>query len=109
MAIPTIRTERLLLREFSSRDAPSVQALAGSREVASTTLTIPHPYEDGMADSWIKGHSAAWDDRKSLTLAIATESDGLVGAIGLHFGAETWACRTRILDWRTLLESGLRD
>ena len=84
MAIPTIRTERLLLREFSPRDAPSVQALAGSREVASTTLSIPHPYEDGMAESWIEGHSAAWDDRKSLTLAIATESDGLVGAIGLH-------------------------
>ncbi len=84
MAIPTIRTKHLILREFSLPDAPRVQALAGTRDVASTTLTIPYPYEDGVAETWIEGHSAAWEDGKRLTLAITTESDGVIGAIDLH-------------------------
>ena len=88
MALPTLRTERLLLRGFSLADATRVQELAGSREVASTTLTLPHPYEDGMAEAWIEGHSAAWDERKRLTLAITNEADGLIGGIGLHLVAE---------------------
>ncbi len=60
MPIPEIRTKRLLLRGFTESDAQRVQALAGVREVASGTLTIPHPYEDGMAETWIEGHAAAW-------------------------------------------------
>ena len=81
--LPALRTERLLLRGFSPADAPRVQALAGSAEVASTTLTVPHPYEDGMAEAWIQGHAAAWEAGKRLSLAITTEADGLIGAIGL--------------------------
>lgn len=88
MALPILRTERLLLRGFSLADAPRVQELAGSRDVASTTLTMPHPYEDGMAEAWIEGHSAAWEARKRLTLAITAESDGLIGGIGLHLAPE---------------------
>ena len=84
MTFPTLRTERLLLRAFSLADAPRVQELAGSRDVASTTLTMPHPYEDGMAEAWIEGHPAAWEAGKRLTLAITTGGDGVVGAIGLH-------------------------
>ena len=68
MSTPRLRTERLVLRAFSADDAPTVQRLAGDREVASTTLTIPHPYEDGMA--------------------VTTETDGLVGAVGLHLKLE---------------------
>lgn len=83
MTLPTLRTDRLVLRAFSPADAPRVQALAGAREVASTTLNIPYPYEDGMAEAWIGGHAPAWEAREGLTLAVTTESDGVVGAIGL--------------------------
>jgi RimJ/RimL family protein N-acetyltransferase len=88
MSLPTLRTERLLLRPFTLADAPRVQALAGAREVAATTLTIPHPYEDGVAEAWITGHAAAWAQGKRLSLAITTEPDGLVGCIGLSVAAE---------------------
>jgi len=61
-----------------------VQRLAGTREIADTTLTIPHPYLDGMAESWIGTHGDAWDRQERATLAITTEAGGVIGAISLH-------------------------
>ncbi|HYW06915.1 MAG TPA: GNAT family N-acetyltransferase [Longimicrobium sp.] len=92
--MPTLRTERLVLRPFAPADAARVRELAGERDVASTTLTIPHPYEEGMAESWIAGHAAAWDERNRLSLAVTHGVDGVIGAIGLnvapqHAHAET--------------------
>ena len=88
MPLPTLRTERLVLRGFTLDDAPRVQQLAGAREVAATTLTLPHPYEDGMAEAWIGGHAAAWQARKRMPLAITTRADGVIGAIGLSLVPE---------------------
>lgn len=88
MALPTLPTGRLLLRGFTPADAPRVRELAGSREVASTTLNVPHPYEEGMAEAWIRGHAADWEERKRLSLAATTGSDGLVGCVGLGLEPE---------------------
>ena len=88
MSFPEIRTERLFLRGFTAADAPRIQALAGEREVASGTLTIPHPYEDGMAEIWIAGQAEAWDAKQMFTLAMTTGADGLVGAVGLRLVPE---------------------
>ena len=79
-----LRTERLILRPFGREDAPTVQRLAGTREVADTTLTIPHPYLDGVAESWIATHEEAWKQKDRATFAVTTEAEGLIGAIGLH-------------------------
>ena len=58
-----------------------MQRLAGAREVAATTLAIPHPYPDGAAEEWISGH----EGRDDATFAIERREDGaLVGAIGLR-------------------------
>ena len=81
--IPTLTTKRLTLRPFKPSDAADVQRLAGEREVAATTLNIAHPYEDGMAESWIADHEKNWSSGTTLTLAITTAADGLVGAISL--------------------------
>ena len=51
-----------------------------------TTQTIPHPYEDGMAEEWIASHGPGWEAGKFLTL-ITSERDGLVGAVSLHNNA----------------------
>jgi RimJ/RimL family protein N-acetyltransferase len=67
---PTLTTPRLNLRPFSLADAPDVQRLAGSREVASTTLNIPHPYADGMAEPWIATHQEQYERGACVTFAI---------------------------------------
>ncbi len=84
MQIPTLTTDRLILRPFGLSDAPTVRKLAGAKEVATTTLTIPHPYPDGAAEAWIEKHVPDWDAQKTLVLAVTTEEDGIVGAIGLE-------------------------
>jgi ribosomal-protein-alanine N-acetyltransferase len=81
---PTLKTERLVLHPFMLADAPAVQALAGAREVASTTLNVPHPYEDGMAETWIGTHAPGYAAGEQATFAVRLkEGNALVGAIGL--------------------------
>lgn len=82
--IPTLETKRLTLRPFNLGDATEVQRLAGDRLIADTTLNIPHPYKDGMAQEWMSKHQAELDQGKGVTFAITRKADGsLVGAIGL--------------------------
>lgn len=87
--MPIIETERLVLRPFSLADAPAIQRLAGERDIASTTLTIPHPYPDGAAEQWIGKHQEAFSRGEALDLAVTRRLDGaLVGAVGLRIEAE---------------------
>jgi len=87
--IPLLTTARLRLRPFTLLDAPEIQRLAGAPEVASTTLRIPHPYLDGIAQAWVLSQRGAYERGEELTLAITRLDDGaLVGAIGLAFAGD---------------------
>lgn len=81
--LPTLETERLILRPFSLADAPTVQRLAGERAIADTTLNIPHPYLDGVAEAWIGGREEAFARGESLVFAVTVPGEGLIGACGL--------------------------
>ena len=86
---PTLTTDRLTLRPFDADDAFDVERLAGMREIADTTLNIPHPYPHGAAAEWILQHSPAWAQGTSVTFAITeTETGKLVGAISLMIKRE---------------------
>jgi RimJ/RimL family protein N-acetyltransferase len=81
---PTLETERLILRPFRLNDAKTVQRLAGRREIASTTLNVPHPYEDGVAEDWINKHESTYHEGKGVTFAVTLKTDGeLIGAVTL--------------------------
>jgi [ribosomal protein S5]-alanine N-acetyltransferase len=82
--MPTLETPRLILSLFSFDDAPEVQRLAGDFAIADTTATIPHPYPDGAAESWIASSDSRWLVKQTLALAIRSKEDGaLLGAISL--------------------------
>lgn len=122
ISIPTLETERLLLRPFALSDAPQVQALAGDAVIADTTSCIPHPYEEGMAEEWIATHLPKFRTGERVDLAItAKETGGLVGAIsltiqrgykraelGFWIGREYWNRGYCTEAARTVIEYGFR-
>jgi [ribosomal protein S5]-alanine N-acetyltransferase len=82
---PTLETKRLILRPFTLQDATVLHELVSAREIADTTLAIPHPYEQGMAEAWIGSHQEGYDEGNSVHFAITVrESSQLVGSIGLQ-------------------------
>ncbi len=86
---PEIETERLVLRPFTQADAPAVQRMASSVEIASTTRLIPHPYKDGMAGDWISSHSSDFASQKAVHYAIVVkERDVLCCAISVTLHME---------------------
>jgi RimJ/RimL family protein N-acetyltransferase len=86
---PQLNTPRLLLRQHTLADAPDVQRYAGDKSVAATTLRIPHPYEDGMAEAWIATHLEEFAQNKGVVFAIVRKTDQhFMGAIGLELELE---------------------
>jgi ribosomal-protein-alanine N-acetyltransferase len=88
-----IRTERLILRPFALTDAPRVKALAGDQRIYETTLCIPYPYEEGMAESWISTHQRCFYEGHGVVFAICLSNGLLIGAaslsrVGLYNRAE---------------------
>jgi ribosomal-protein-alanine N-acetyltransferase len=82
---PTLHTARLLLRPFTLADAPEVRRLAGDREVAATTMNVPHPYEEGMAEEWIGTHEACYERGEQVNFAVVLRhGNQLIGSIGLR-------------------------
>ncbi|MEO6054868.1 MAG: GNAT family N-acetyltransferase [Chthoniobacterales bacterium] len=82
--LPTLRTERLVLRPFEISDGARVKELAGNPKISETTAHIPYPYEEGMAEKWIITHPTEFAKGNGLTLAITLLNGALIGAIALN-------------------------
>jgi RimJ/RimL family protein N-acetyltransferase len=67
-----------------------VHKLAAERVIASTTLNIPYPYEEGMAEAWIAAQESAWELGEAATFAITEATEGFVGVIGLSIEPNHW-------------------
>jgi RimJ/RimL family protein N-acetyltransferase len=84
---PTLATERLRLRAYRADDAARIQTLAGERDVAEMTSTIPHPYPDGAAERWIIQQAQSWQQGTAVTFAVTLRNkDEIIGAVGLLNG-----------------------
>ena len=84
-AQPTLETERLLLRPLTPGDAPAVACLAGRREIADTTISIPHPYSEEQARQWIAGQVGLFANGKFCVFGMQLKHPvSLAGTIGLR-------------------------
>jgi len=82
---PTLQSAHLILRPLTLQDASSLSRLAGRREIADTTVSIPHPYSEEQARQWIAETADLFAKRKSAVFAMESKSKGmLAGTIGLR-------------------------
>ena len=84
---PPLLTERLLLRSLTLEDAPDVQRLAGeSRHRSNVNANMPHPYEDGMAEKWIRSCYEKFekDEATKLRNYAQNRDKNLIGGIALR-------------------------
>src|SRR5438270_289420 len=82
----TLETSRLVLRPLALEDAPAISRLAGRREIADTTLAIPHPYSEVQAQEWLKAHVGPSEpNRREMIFAVTLKPDDqLIGTMGLR-------------------------
>ena len=81
--MPTLKTERLLLRPFGAEDATAVQVHCGNWNVARMLTRVAHPYSRELATSWIESHYAAWRSGEEVTFCIDFKGEP-IGAISLR-------------------------
>jgi ribosomal-protein-alanine N-acetyltransferase len=85
MVLTPLQTERMTLRPYALSDIPALMPLIGAREVAATTLRIPHPYSESDARGFIaitqEDHSTGNDLHLGIFLR---ESAQLCGGVGLR-------------------------
>jgi RimJ/RimL family protein N-acetyltransferase len=81
-----LETARLWLRWPRSADAVSLSKLAGERDVAEMTASIPHPYTEQDAARWVFSARAGNALGSSLALVIARRGrpTEAIGSVGLH-------------------------
>jgi RimJ/RimL family protein N-acetyltransferase len=80
---PVLATGRLVLRPLTPADAPTVERLAGEKDIASTTRLIPHPYPPGMAEQWIGTLPELYQRAEMINWGIALDGGPLLGTIRL--------------------------
>jgi RimJ/RimL family protein N-acetyltransferase len=86
--MPTLHTDRLVLRPYSLADVADLVRLAGAREVAATTLRIPHPYRGQDAIDFITSSQADADVGAGVRFAVTLRDNGqLCGGVGLRIEA----------------------
>jgi len=79
-----LRTTRLLLRSIQREDLPAIVRLAGTREIAATTLGIPHPYTLKDARNFLAKANKDFRAGRSVIFAISIlPRRDLRGAVGL--------------------------
>lgn len=80
-----LHTARLLLRPLRRDDIPVLLPLIGAREVAATTLRIPHPYTAADADRFLEYTEGVWEKGDGARFGVfLRDGERLLGGIGLH-------------------------
>jgi len=85
---PVLETTRLGLRPFRRADAPPIRQLAGAREIADMTLSIPHPYPARAAEAWIDTHPTDLETAGGVHCAVVLRREDLLIGAGALLGID---------------------
>lgn len=89
MEAPELRTERLLLRKPALADASRIIELANDPVIADFTLSVPHPYTEAAAITWLGAINAGWAQDQAFSFGICNPDNGeILGAVGLHISSK---------------------
>ena len=84
-----LTTERLFLRRLYRHDIPALLPLIGAREVAATTLRIPHPYTLEDAENFLRYTDDVWEKGDGARFGVfLREGEQLCGGMGLVVNRE---------------------
>jgi len=86
--IPTLRSERLILRPFRDGDAPGVARILSAPNMFEHTLRFKQPYPVETAANWITSHADDAARGLKLQWAIALANDTLIGTVSLALEQE---------------------
>lgn len=81
---PDLLAGPLRIRPLTYKDEERVQLLASDAEIASTTLSFPHPYPPGAARAWIEKKLDTFAKGEEMALAIEHEGQ-YIGSVGFFF------------------------
>jgi [ribosomal protein S5]-alanine N-acetyltransferase len=86
--MPTLETERLILRAFRPEDASEFERLIAPKEVTDGTLSFPHPVLEGWGVERINRMLERFASGEHVEFAIVSrDSNAMMGGIGLDVNA----------------------
>ena len=86
---PRLDTERLLLDQIKPSDIANIVVYANNKAITDTTRTMPYPYHEEDAISWIHKANEGFKRKDLFMFAIRTKSDAsFIGGIGLTLNVE---------------------
>ncbi|MFH6604124.1 GNAT family N-acetyltransferase [Maribacter algicola] len=81
---PELRTERLVLNQPKWNDVPVIVSHADNIKIVENTRTMPHPYHEEDAISWIQMVNQGFQDKDRYIFAVRLNlDDSFIGGIGL--------------------------
>ena len=103
MKQPELTSDRLLLRPLNAGDVAQLVALAGDRLIADTTATVPHPYHEQDARSFLDAAEQGYALNRFHAFAV-TASEVLLGVVSVAFVPEqSGTADFGLLGWGAIL------
>lgn len=86
---PRLVSERLILDQIKPGDIPEIVLYAGNIKIVENTRTMPHPYFEEDAISWMNMANQGFKEKNNYIFAIRLqENQKLIGGIGLTLDIE---------------------